>query len=1676
MKKHIVSGILSAAMAFSAATGLVAPAAASAQARQVEYLTRALTAIKVNGGVYLSWRLFGTEPLTQKYDIYRDGIKIVSALDATNYTDNGGFSYNTYQVVPSATAADKVDLMCSKTAVLQNDYIDIPLDKPSGGVTDAGESYTYSANDISVIDVDGDGEYEYIVKWNPSNAKDNSNHGQTGNVLIDCCKQDGTRLWRIDLGINIRAGAHYTQFIAYDFDGDGKGEVAMRTAPGSKDSTGQYVSRVSADLNNDKFTWADSYTGTVYNDTSDLRQTGSKSGHIIKGPDWLTMFNGETGVAMQTVNFPIQRGSVSSWGDSYGNRSERYLAGVAYLDGVKPSLIMCRGYYAKAGMGAYDWDGTKFTKLWSRVDSSDKNTLYTNGNHQLSIADADNDGKDEIIWGSAIVDDNGSMLNATGHGHGDAMHVSDFNNDGDQEVFTVHEEKTYFKTWGAELRNAGTNTILAATPANSDNGRGVMANIDDDYAYQNGFKSYFWSAADGNLYKDTGEIVSTTQTIDNKVTTINAYKPGSCNSLIYWDGDLSRELLDRNRIDKYSVENGTSRLKTFSNVHTNNSTKENASISADLFGDWREEVVFPTSDDSALRVFITVEPTQYKLTTLMHDTQYRCAIAWQNVGYNQPPHPSYYIGKAALASGKNYLAPQTGFDFVTYAAVPQAAVAIPDEEVILIASSESFDNGNWGIGTSATSAAPYNNIVTTSTGTTTKTFDPAMWTVGVKTASVEEFRIKADTVEAIINNGLSGAINARLYTAVYSEDGALFKASIKNITAAAGGVTSEVVQIGSVPDGGYVKAFLWDEENKPYTEPLTAENPGIENRVIKETDGKAETIKFAFDWMPDTNNTIAIRTEGGQNLVSVSKQSGYAVKYATGTNTAQSVHSTLTAANAWYHTEITMDMTAKTADISVLDYTTAGATVKTVYSASFAGVDGMPHSMTVTGKASLDNINIGAVNYNVERNLVNFSVKDSGGNAVSAAKISVGGVTLTTDENGAAAIKLKNGDYGYTITKAEYKTAKSPITVDGTLRIDEILVNGEQRNIYVKYMYDGTIDISDAAPGGVIGTAKENSIYTLPDSAKIDINNYTFTSNTEDIVPGYEELAGHTYNLEFDSDKSDVTDVTIGEDSDTVIVLSYKIKRAPGSADTQLLNIQYGEGGIGSDGAAWSVTSNAYERMYDSGKYIRIANFGPTTLTVNIPNKSKDIVMEFDIKYEDMAWGGNYFGITPYYNTTAGQGFGMRTSQESNGQWQLAYRTSNDQYLTRVSSDKAYSYAYNWRNKWMHMIVVCDGTQLKVTQANKDTGVVYIQDGIIPLKSSVGTSARPINKVVFGRTYGSGNAVVGFKNFKAYSVGGASEYFETTKQVEVPSSTVFTVKAEHPSDMDGVTYDASAFYGDISYELRDMNNNVTAPNGLSLDENGILTASSTFDTSTQYKVVVLLDGCDWFGYDLMYLEKTLTTGLFKGFGSAGDLGNFSLTQKSGYSLSNTNGGCVKYSRAANTACANTVYLKSPIIKTALDDEFYFAIDMMVASAGVKGYLYLRNGAGAEYAKAETHLYEPRIKFFTDSSGSTDKFNSSNGFEFGRWYTFVYHGTSMSASSRNIRLDIYDQLTFKNGVREYSSIGKEPLKTVNITPGAVDTGSGLYFEWQVAQNIGSGSVSTADEWYFDNICYQYYAFN
>ncbi|MBQ8051208.1 MAG: rhamnogalacturonan lyase [Bacteroidaceae bacterium] len=608
---------------------------------QMERLDRGVVAVRTSeDSVMVSWRYLKEDPLGTEFDIYRDG-KRIGHRGPGEPTCLMDYYPKTKQARYEVRTTRKGVAQRGKWTLPANapmGYLDIALQQPVGYTDVNGRSVEYIANDATVADLDGDGQMEIVLKWDPSNSKDNSQSGITNNTILDAYKLNGKQLWRIDLGRNIRSGAHYTQFMVYDFDGDGRAELVCKTGDGTIDGLGRVIGDADANHVRQPDTKVYQANGNPNEQfrgpgwPNNMDRKAARGGFIYKGPEYLTVFDGRTGGAIHTVDYVPERGELQDWGDNYANRSERYLACVAYLDGVHPSVVMCRGYYTRSVLAAWDFDGRELKLRWV-FDSNKEGRRYAGqGNHNLRVADVDGDGRDEITYGSMAVDDNGKGLYSTGFGHGDAMHVTSFFPLSDRlQVWDCHENKRD----GSEFRDAATGKVIFQLPDNTDVGRCMAADIDPTNP---GLE--MWSSSSGGIRNIRGE-----------VTDSLAHIP--INMAVWWDGDLLREMLDHETISKYVPEEHACRpLLQMEGCQFNNGTKSNPCLQGDILGDWREEVLVRTRDNKHLRVYVTAIPTPYRFHTFLQDPVYRHSITTQNVAYNQPTQVGFYFGYELLGSGR----------------------------------------------------------------------------------------------------------------------------------------------------------------------------------------------------------------------------------------------------------------------------------------------------------------------------------------------------------------------------------------------------------------------------------------------------------------------------------------------------------------------------------------------------------------------------------------------------------------------------------------------------------------------------------------------------------------------------------------------------------------------------------------------------------------------------------------------------------------------------------------------------------------------------------------------------------------------------------------------------------------------------------------------------------------
>ncbi len=589
-----------------------------------EKLSRGLIGIPTEEGMYFSWRMTLEDAAGLQFDLYRSSnggaeVKLnKEPIDRTSDFLDRTVDYTVDNRWTLKATTGEVATWTRLKGEERNPYLSIPICKPEDGEI-AGEPFTYTANDCSVGDLDGDGEYEIILKWSPSNSKRPPQRGFTGNTYLDAYKMDGTRLWRIDLGSNVRSGAATTNFLVFDFDGDGCAEICCKTGDGTVDGLGHRIGDAQVDWR----TW-DKKSPTY--------------GKIVNGPEYLTVFEGRTGKELDSKEYIPTRYPLDGWGgvggncgnDNTGGRSDRFTAGVAFLDGKTPSPVMVRGWYGRTVVAAWTFTNGALKHTWTFDSAAPGWETYSGmGNHSVTVADFDGDGCDEICVGAMTVDHDGKGLFTTGLRHGDALHAGRFipSRQG-MQVFGVHENEgdneIVKRTPAVAMFDGATGEIIWQDGLGQDAGRGVAADIDPRYD-----GAECWCNIGGLRRGDTGEIIC------NR-------KPDSCNFTIYWDADPLAELLDHVSISKWNWNaESTDLLLKAEGVVSNNGTKGNPCLSGDILGDWREEVIWASEDQTELRIYSTTIPAVDRRATWMNDRQYRLAIAWQNVAYNQPPHPSF---------------------------------------------------------------------------------------------------------------------------------------------------------------------------------------------------------------------------------------------------------------------------------------------------------------------------------------------------------------------------------------------------------------------------------------------------------------------------------------------------------------------------------------------------------------------------------------------------------------------------------------------------------------------------------------------------------------------------------------------------------------------------------------------------------------------------------------------------------------------------------------------------------------------------------------------------------------------------------------------------------------------------------------------------------------------------
>lgn len=604
----------------TSALALLVSMGANAQ-RFTDKLDRGLIAVQTTNGVYCSWRIQADEYYDVKYNLYRNGMKLNSEpLDVSNFTDKSGSSSSTYTV---KAVVNGVEQAASKEATVFNtNYKEVKIQYP------AALKSTYIPNDACCADVDGDGELEILMKFTNQQEGEQlyPKNGPTINgvetkeyTMLACLKQNGKILWWVNCGPNMGDFQNNEQnIVGYDWDMDGKAEVVMRLEEGSTvhmaDGTTYTIG-------------ADGKNGTSWKNYRQPKAEGSVEWFTHYGKEFLWYCEGATGKPYQCIDYPLKRledGETdlkAAWGDGYGHRSSKYFFGAPYLDGKHPSIFLGRGIYTRHKFIAYDVDPNThaLNVRWKWTNNQPSSPWYGQGYHNYIVADVDWDGRDEIVWGSMVIDDNGKGLSTTGLGHGDAQHIGDFNPYiHGQEMFACNEDNP-----SNNYRDATTSKIYYRKTDTNDDGRCLAGNFYNDFP-----------GAVGHSAHDTPISTVTNEHVNTNTNGL------SMNFRIYWDGDLLEECFNNTEVTKPGV--GT--IATFLGAYSNNSTKATPCYQGDIFGDWREEVIERTADNN-IRIYTTNEPTKWRNYSLWYDHQYRNGMVWQPCGYNQPPHASYFLGE-----------------------------------------------------------------------------------------------------------------------------------------------------------------------------------------------------------------------------------------------------------------------------------------------------------------------------------------------------------------------------------------------------------------------------------------------------------------------------------------------------------------------------------------------------------------------------------------------------------------------------------------------------------------------------------------------------------------------------------------------------------------------------------------------------------------------------------------------------------------------------------------------------------------------------------------------------------------------------------------------------------------------------------------------------------------------
>ena len=608
-----------------------------------ESFERSLIALRTGEtSVYLGWRLLADDPAGRVFNVYRstaggDAVKLNEApmADGTNFVDTTARldQSNTWWItavaLPRGAAPVEGDIVAR---------VSLPAGAPVQPYFRVKlQDATTTFQKIAFADLNGDGKLDYIIKQPNAGLDPGTPAFSPDTYKIEAYLHDGTFLWRKDLGWNMNLGIWWTPFIVWDFDGDGKAEVALKTAP---------------------------FAAT--REESLAEKSGRARGFVVTGPEYCSVLDGMTGEEITKVDW-VERGDQRDWGDDAGNRVNRNQIGLASLDGRTTSLLVCRGTYTRMVVDAYNLRNRRLEKVWRWDGDKESPPIRAQGSHTLIAGDVDGDGRDEIILGSVALRPDGRVLWNLGLGHPDIMYMTDVipTRPGLEIAFGYEVPQNRN---GLCLVDARTGEIIWGHPYKTTHihDQGMLGDFIPEVpgieyygAEQDGTGKWVYSAATGELIaeQDLGGLSPRALWWGDSST--KAYIPGRSFGGA-WGGGTRRRggpgaatsaggsgaaagaagaVAGRGGFGGMGPT-GPSAIMKFGAGKIGEFEGRLIAI-ADIMGDWREEII--VSVPGEIRIYTTTIPTPRRRVCLLQDALYRKDVALHTMGYFYPPQLSFHF-------------------------------------------------------------------------------------------------------------------------------------------------------------------------------------------------------------------------------------------------------------------------------------------------------------------------------------------------------------------------------------------------------------------------------------------------------------------------------------------------------------------------------------------------------------------------------------------------------------------------------------------------------------------------------------------------------------------------------------------------------------------------------------------------------------------------------------------------------------------------------------------------------------------------------------------------------------------------------------------------------------------------------------------------------------------------